>query len=100
MHFVLDHLASSHQLFRFSVVAVQVYKVQCFGETDRNACGFEPLLQAMLAEGALVSITLGMDVSRVIRTGGDTGLAALAEIRFDLHRSVSPRNGKQSLDSC
>ena len=93
MHFVLDHLASSHQLFRFSVVAVQVYKVQCFGGTDRNACGFEPLLQAMLAEGALVGITLGMDVSRVIRTGGDTGLAARAEIRFDLNRSVSPVMG-------
>jgi hypothetical protein len=47
----------------------------------------------MLAEGALVGIPLGMDVSRVIRTGGDTGLAARAEIRFDLNRSVSPVMG-------
>ena len=93
MHFVLDHLASAHQLFRLSVVAVQVHKVQCFGGTDRNTCGFEPLLQAMLAEGALVGISLGVDVSRVIRTGGDTSLAARAEIRFDLNRSISPVMG-------
>src|SRR5207244_9793325 len=54
--------------------------------TGGNARG--TAIAAMQAERALVGVAVGVDVARVVRAGGDAGLASGAEVRVDQHRSA------------
>jgi hypothetical protein len=53
--------------------------------TDGDASRIESLFNTMDAECALVSITVGVDEARIVRTGGNTRLAADAHVVFNEH---------------
>src|SRR6266542_2268653 len=68
--------------------------------TSGNTCG--TAIAAVQAERALVGVAVGVDVARVVWAGGDTGLAAGAEIGVDEHRpavAVEARAGRAVRDA-
>jgi hypothetical protein len=72
-------------------LAVRIFQIteghaSCW--TNGDACRIETLFNTVDAERALVGISVGMNEARIVRTGGNTRLAANAHIVRDEHNTA------------
>ena len=76
------------QTRHLTVRIVKVSKIHAMRRANRNTCGFLSFFQTVMAEGALVDISLGMLKSGIIRTGLDAGPASYTFVWCDQDEST------------